>query len=78
MPAPGVSEDSERATTSPLYFIHGEGPWKSFFWGSDEAKQRWVEEKVGTWGAGVKRLAVFAKVFPQMTYASLTMFLQRW
>ena len=44
--------------------------------GSDKFKHRWMEEKLETWVVGVKRLAGFARVFPQTAYASLTMSLQ--
>ena len=44
--------------------------------GSDEAKHRWVEEKVETWVAGVKHLAGFAILFTQVDYSVLKMSLQ--
>ena len=43
--------------------------------GSNEAKQRWLEDKVETWVVGVKSLAVFARLFPRIAYAGLTMLL---
>ena len=45
--------------------------------GSDEAKQRWVEGKVDTWIAGVKRLVVFLILPPQTAYADLTLLLHQ-
>ena len=48
-----------------------------FFVGSDNAKQRWLGEKVETWVAGVNCLAGFSREFPQTTYAGLTMSLQQ-
>ena len=44
--------------------------------GSDKARQRWLEEKVETWVAGLKLLAVFSIAFPQKAYSVLTMLLQ--
>ena len=48
----------------------------SSFVGSDEAKKRWLEEKVETWVAGMKCRAVFEREFSQKAFAGLTMPLQ--
>ena len=54
-----------RADTDLLEFNKGESERQlGNFVGSDEYKQRWVEEKVETLVAGVNCLAVFAILFP--------------
>ena len=57
---------------------HGEGVRKlGGFAGSENAKQRWVEENVETWLVGVKCLARFAREPPQPSYAGLMVSLQQ-
>ena len=50
---------------SPLESSHGEGVCQLVcFMGYDNSKQRWVEEKVETWFAGVKAPVGFCNRFP--------------
>ena len=46
------------------------------FVGSDEAREKWLREKVVNWVEGVERLARVAKRFPQSAYTGLTRSLQ--
>ena len=47
------------------------------FVGSDEAKERWGQEKVETWGARAKRLERLARASPQTASANLMMLIQQ-
>ena len=80
MQSPGVSEETARSDTLPLECSHGEGERQlGIFVGSDEAKQRWAEEKVETLVAEAKRLAEFARESPQRVYSGLSILLhQKW
>ena len=50
---------------------------KYFFVGYNEAKQRWVEDILETWEAGVKHLAEFSREFPHTDYAGSKISLQQ-
>ena len=45
--------------------------------GATEAKQTWVEDKVDSWVAGVRRLEGFARLFYHTAYTGLEMSLQQ-
>ena len=65
-------------STSPLECIHGEGALQLgvCVW-SDEAKYKCVDEKVETLVSVVKRLVIFARLFPQVAYTGMKMWLHK-
>ena len=60
----GVVEDVAPLATAPLDCAQREGgQYMGVFVGTTKAKRTWVEDKVYSWVAGVRRLVGFSRLF---------------